>query len=134
MPVESKMAVGFWQMQTFEMAVRKGGFVPGLATEPIQLFVLFGAIARPTVTTVMRGKCAIDRHGSRRQASIISFLRRRRGDRPDRLDLRNPLKLRQIFLPMVREPANDAGVAEQLRDIAARERQVEIVDAVAVLD
>lgn len=29
MPVESKMAVGFWQMQTFEMAVRKGGFVEG---------------------------------------------------------------------------------------------------------
>ncbi|WP_010544118.1 hypothetical protein [Sphingomonas elodea] len=31
MTVESKMAVGFWQMQTFEMAVRKGGFVPGQA-------------------------------------------------------------------------------------------------------
>lgn len=28
MPVERKMAVGFWQMQTFEMAVRKDGFVP----------------------------------------------------------------------------------------------------------
>ena len=33
---------------------------------------------------------------------------------------------------MVRQPANHSGVAEQLRDIAARERQVEIVDAVAV--
>lgn len=57
------------------MPFRNDGFVPGLATEPIELFVLFGAIASPTVTTVIRGKCAIDQHASRRQVSIISFLR-----------------------------------------------------------
>ena len=63
-----------------------------------------------------------------------SFLRRGRSNRSNRLDLRNALKLRQVFLPMVRQPANDPGVAKQFRDVTAREGQVEIVDAVAVFD
>lgn len=49
MPVESKMAVGFWQMQTFEMAVRKGGFVPDLDIQPlVPNFGSFADHASPT--------------------------------------------------------------------------------------
>ena len=47
---------------------RNGGDVLGLTAGPIELFVLLVAIASPAVTTVMRGKCTVDRHGRRRQS------------------------------------------------------------------
>ncbi|WP_143146843.1 hypothetical protein [Novosphingobium sp. NDB2Meth1] len=59
MPVESKMAVGFWQMQTFEMAVRKGGFVPTTVI-PLDFLrpssiVVRTKLAAPSVTTALTG-------------------------------------------------------------------------------
>src|SRR5690606_32105875 len=44
------------------------------------------------------------------------------------IDLRYPLELSEIFLPMMGQPANDRGVAKQLCEISAGKGQMQIVD------
>lgn len=65
------------------------------------LFVLPIAMICRMIDFALKNFAERGRRGSRWRVPIISFLRRGRRNRSDRFDLRDPLKLRQIFLPMV---------------------------------
>src|SRR3546814_3352696 len=59
-------------------------------------------------------------------------LRRGRG-RHEAFDFRDGLKLSQVFLAVLRQPADHPRVAEELADISLGHREMQVVDAVGFL-
>jgi len=52
----------------------------------------------------------------------------------DGLNLRDSLKLTEVFVPILRQPAHHASIREQLADVPFGNRQMEIVDPVRLLE
>ena len=56
------------------------------------------------------------------------------GDRRQRVDLGDLLELAEIFLAVAGEPARHPAIGQKLGDIAARHRQMQVVDPLGFFD